>query len=62
MSLRWRAPLFVAALLGMCGALLYAPSAPLMLRAPAALLLCLLPGWLLAVALLGRAGSAYDRL
>lgn len=42
--------------------LLLVPMTPLWLRAPAALLLCLLPGRLLAAALLGRPASAYQRL
>ena len=62
MKSEMRAALAAAVGVALAAALLYAPASPLWLRAPAALLLCLLPGWLLATALLGRPASVYARL
>jgi hypothetical protein len=58
-SPRVRAPLFVAGVVAICTTPALLPAAPLWLRAIAALGLSLLPGWLLATALLGRPPSAY---
>jgi len=58
-SRQFPTPLFVAALVAVMTTMLLVPATPLWLRAIAALLLCLLPGWLLATALLGRPPSPY---